>query len=75
MIGEVGFTLAGIGCFLLGLFSSLIVFGMFQRPGGIGAEKLVGPLVALLALGLFFAGGLCLYVANRLRNLHTSRQR
>lgn len=39
-------TIAGIGCILLGLFAVLIVVNMFQRPGGIGLEKLTGRSLA-----------------------------
>ena len=45
---------------------------MFQHPGGIGAEKLLGPVIGLVALVFFSAGGLCLYVAKRMAQLQKS---
>lgn len=74
MIGKVVFIIAGIMCILLGLLSALIVVDMFQHPGGIGAEKLLGPVVGVVALGFFSGGGLCLYVANRLDKLIKNQQ-
>ena len=50
MIGKVVFIIAGIMCISVGLVSALIVVDMFQHPGGIGAEKLMGPVVGLVAL-------------------------
>jgi len=47
------FTLGGSICILLGLLLTLLVVGMFQHPGGMGVEKLLGPLLGLAALGLF----------------------
>jgi hypothetical protein len=66
MIGKGILTLAGIVSTLLGLFLTLLVIGMFQNPGGIGAEKLLGPIFSLIALGLFFLGGICFYAASRI---------
>jgi hypothetical protein len=60
VIGKIVFIIAGIMCILLGLLSALIVVDMFQHPGGIGAEKLLGPVVGVVALGFFAGGGLCL---------------
>jgi hypothetical protein len=74
VIGKVVFIIAGIMCILLGLLSALIVVDMFQHPGGIGAEKLLGPVVGVVALGFFAGGGLCLYVANRLDKLIKNQQ-
>ena len=53
---------------------ALAVVSMFQHPGGIGAEKLVGPVVGLVGFGFFAGGGACLYVANRLDKLIKSRR-
>jgi len=74
MIGKAIFIIAGIFCIVLGLISALMVVAMFQHPGGIGAEKLVGPVVGLIALGFFAGGGACLYVAKRLDKLIRNRQ-
>jgi len=74
MIGKVVFTIAGIVCILLGLLSVLIIVGMFQHPGGMGTEKIAGPLIGLVAFVLFSGGGLCLYVASRLDNRHKNQQ-
>ena len=51
------------------LVPALIVVEMFQHPGGIGAEKLLGPVIGLVALGFLAGGGACLYVAKRLDKL------
>jgi uncharacterized membrane protein len=69
VIGKVIFIIAGIICINLGLISALIVVVMFQHPGGIGVEKLVGPVVGLVALGFFAGGVVCLYVPKRLDKL------
>jgi hypothetical protein len=66
MIGKGILILAAIVSTLLGLFLTLLVIGMFQHPGGIGAEKLLGPIFGLIALGLFFLGGVCFYAASRI---------
>ncbi len=66
MIGKGVLILAGIVSTLLGLFLTLLVIGMFQHPGGIGAEKLLGPIFGLIALGLFCLGSICFYAASRI---------
>jgi hypothetical protein len=74
VIGKVVFLIAGIMCIVLGLLSALIVVDMFQHPGGIGAEKLLGPVIGLVVLGFFTGGGVCLYVAKRLDKLIKNQQ-
>lgn len=74
MIGKVIFIIAGVFCIILGLLSALLVVTMFQDPGGIGAEKLAGPVIGLFALGFFAGGGVCLYVAKRLGKLIKNQQ-
>jgi hypothetical protein len=74
VIGKLIFIVVGIMCIGAGLVSVLIVVAMFQHPGGIGAEKLLGPVVALVGFGFFAGGGACLYVANRLDKLIKSRR-
>jgi hypothetical protein len=69
VIGKLIFMIAGIICIGAGLVSALIVVVMFQHPGGIGAEKLLGPVIGLVALGFLAGGGACLYVAKRLDKL------
>lgn len=66
MFGKGILILAGIVSTLLGLLLTLLVIGMFQHPGGIGAEKLLGPIFGLIALGLFLLGGICFYAASRI---------
>lgn len=66
MIGKGTLIFVGIASILLGLFLTLLVIGMFQHPGGIGAEKLLGPILGFVALGLFFLGGFCFYAASRI---------
>ena len=44
------FILGGSICILLGLLLTLLVVGMFQHPGGMGVEKLLGPLIGAAAL-------------------------
>ena len=66
MIGKGILILAAIASILLGLLLTLLVIGMFQHPGGIGAEKLIGPILGLIALGLFFLGVICFYAASRI---------
>jgi len=63
MIARGFFILGGSICILLGLFLTLLAVGMLQQPGGMGVEKVLGPLVGLAALGLFVTGGFCLYAA------------
>jgi hypothetical protein len=74
MIGKVIFIVAGILCIILGSLLALAVVSMFQHPGGIGAEKLMGPVIGLVALVFFSGGGVCLYVANRLGKLIKKQQ-
>ena len=74
MIGKVVFIIAGILCIILGSLLALAVVSMFQHPGGIGAEKLMGPVIGLVTLVFFSGGGVCLYVANRLGKLIKNQQ-
>jgi len=66
MIGKGILVLVGVASILLGLFLTLLVIGMFENPGGIGAEKLLGPILGFVALGLFLLGGICFYAASRI---------
>ena len=68
------FILGGSICILLGLLLTLLVVGMFQHPGGMGVEKLLGPLLGLAALGLFVTAGFCLYAASRVGKRRAGEQ-
>jgi hypothetical protein len=59
MIGKGILILVGIASILVGLFLTLLVIGMFQHPGGIGAEKFFGPILG-------FVAGICFYAASRI---------
>jgi protein-S-isoprenylcysteine O-methyltransferase Ste14 len=58
--------LGGIVCVLAGLFLTLLAVSMLQHPGGMGVEKVLAPIIGLVALGLFVTAGLCMYWASRL---------
>jgi hypothetical protein len=62
-----GLLLAGCLMLLAGLLATLIVVGMFVQPGGMGAEKLLGPVGAFFALVLFVGGGISLYLGFRVK--------
>jgi hypothetical protein len=66
VIGKLIFIVVGIMCIGAGLVSILLVVAMFRHPGGIGAERLLGPVIGLVAFGFFAGGGASLYVAKRL---------
>jgi len=66
-IGKSVFIFSGCVFVLLGLFATLLVVGMFAQPGGIGAEKLLGPVIGFMAFGFFAAGGVCFLAALLLR--------
>jgi hypothetical protein len=74
MIAKGLFILGGSICILLGLFLTLLVVGMLEQPGGMGVEKLLGPLIGLAALGLFVTGGFCLYAARLVGKRRASEQ-
>jgi hypothetical protein len=57
--------LGGIISVLAALFLTLLAVDMLQHPGGIGMEKLVAPIIGLVALGLFVISGFCMYWASR----------
>jgi hypothetical protein len=58
--------LGAIVCILAGLLLTLLVVSMFQHPGGMGVERLLGPIIGLVALSLFAMAGYCLYAASRI---------
>jgi len=58
---RVGVIVVGVWLVMAGLVVSLIVVAMFVHPGGIGMEKLFGPVFAFFALVLLSLGGACVY--------------
>jgi hypothetical protein len=66
--------LAGIVCVLAALFLTLLAVSMLQHPGGMGVEKVLAPLIGLVALGLFAMAGFCMYWASRLGKRSTSEK-
>jgi hypothetical protein len=64
---RVGLIVGGCWLVQVGLLVCLLVVVMFAQPGGIGAEKLLGPIFGFFALFLFFAGGACLYIGLRVK--------
>jgi hypothetical protein len=64
---RVGVILLGLWLVMAGLGVSLLVVYMFVQPGGIGMEKLFGPVFGFFALVLFFLGGVCLYLGFRVK--------
>ena len=62
------FIISGCASLVVGVFAFLLVFMMFLHPGGMGAEKLLGPVVGLIGLIFFGAGGVMLYLAIRIRD-------
>ena len=57
--------LGGIISVLAALFLTLLAVDMLQHPGGIGIEKVLAPILGLVALGLFVLAGFCMYWASR----------
>jgi hypothetical protein len=57
--------LGGIVCILAGLLLTLLAVSMLQHPGGMGVEKVLAPILGLVALGLFVTAGFCMYWASR----------
>ena len=66
LFAKIALVVVGIACILLGLLAVIIVVNMFQHPGGIGMEKLAGPILGAIALALLLGGGACLYAVTRL---------
>jgi high-affinity Fe2+/Pb2+ permease len=59
---------------LAGLLLTLLVIDMFQHPGGMGIEMVLGPIIGLVALGLFVMAGYCLYAAGRVARRRAAEQ-
>ena len=67
-------VLGAIVCILAGLLLTLLVLSMFQHPGGMGIAKVLGPIIGLVALGLFAMGGYCLHAASRVARRRVGEQ-
>lgn len=72
MIAIALLILAGIVCILAALFLTLLAVDMLQHPGGMGIEKVLAPIIGLVALGLFVLAGFCIYWAARFGKRGTS---
>jgi hypothetical protein len=57
----------GAPCDLVGVFLVVLIVGRFQHPLGIGAEKMMGPLLGLNALCLFAPRAGCFFVSSRIK--------
>jgi hypothetical protein len=66
--------LGGIISILAALFLTLLAVDMLQHPGGMGVEKVLAPIIGLVALGLFVLSGFCMYWASRFGKRTTSEQ-
>jgi hypothetical protein len=66
--------LGAIVCILAGLLLTLLAVSMLQHPGGMGVEKVLAPIIGLLAVGLFVMAGYCLYAANRVGKRRAAEQ-
>lgn len=55
----------GIVCVLAGSFLTLLAVSMLQQPGGMGIEKVLAPILGVVALGLFVMAGFCFFWASR----------
>ena len=56
ILGKTLFAVVGTAMVLAGIVAFLLVWQMFAHPGGIGAERLLGPLVGLVGLVLLVFG-------------------
>ncbi len=74
MIAMTLLILGGIVCILAALFLTLLAVGMLQHPGGMGIEKVLAPIIGLVATGLFVMAGFCMYWASRLGKRSTSEK-
>jgi hypothetical protein len=59
--------IAGALCDLGALFLTILTVDMFQHPRGIGAEKITGPFLGLVAVSLFAASALCFVISSRIK--------
>jgi len=75
MIGMVLLILGGVVCILGALFLTLLAVSMLQHPGGMGIEKVLAPILGVVALGLFTLAGFCMYWASRVGKWSAEEQR
>jgi hypothetical protein len=66
--------LGAIVCILAGLLLTLFAVSMLQQPGGMGIEKVLAPIIGLVALGFFVMAGFCLYWASRVAKRRAGEQ-
>jgi hypothetical protein len=66
--------LGAIVSILAALFLTLLAVDMLQHPGGMGIEKVLAPIIGLVASGLFVMAGFCMYWASRLGKRGTSEK-
>jgi hypothetical protein len=59
--------IAGALCDLVALFLTILIIDMFQHPRGIGAEKIMGPFLGLIAVSLFVASVVCFLISSRIK--------
>jgi hypothetical protein len=66
--------LGAIVSILAALFLTLLAVDMLQHPGGMGIEKVLAPIIGLVASGLFVMAGFCMYWASGLGKRSTSEK-
>lgn len=66
--------LGGIVFVLAALLLTLLAVSMLQQPGGMGVEKVLAPILGLVALGLFVMAGFCMRWASRLGKRSTTEK-
>lgn len=59
--------IAGTVCDLVAVFLTILVVNMFQHPRGIGAEKIMGPFLGVIAASLFAASAVCFLISSRFK--------
>ena len=59
--------IGGTLCDLVALFLAVLIVDMFQHPRGIGAEKIMGPFLGLIAVSLFAASAVCFLISSRIK--------
>lgn len=64
---KIGLLIAGVLCDLTGIVVVLVVVDLFQHPRGMGTEKIMGPVLGVIAFCLFAAGAGCLVFSRRIR--------
>ena len=67
MVVKIVLIIAGTLCDLVALFLTVLIVDMFQHPRGIGAEKIMGPFLGLIAVSLFGASAACFLISSRIK--------